>query len=218
MRILSIVLLFASVSASVANANYDDSWYLMDGFLPSEYPLGVAVKKDGAVVMGRTDTDPALSRTVECALPKNAFFHVWNPQRNTTIRQRTYEKIKAYTVSEDFEFQPDTTVSAKLAVKKGETVYLLMYLSEGFARVRLRGTEYVVSLFDFYPHFEGESGTTINVNAQVDQWMSVPCSNGGTAWLLLSELPEGSDTGVEASGEGIRDYGNSSDLQEKPQS
>ena len=200
-------LLALTLVSSVYAGGYDSSWYRAP-FWSGEYPAGFSVLKRGLVVQGRTAADTQLNRSVECPLPFAAVIQPWNEQRNqkNQISYVTFSKITPFTAKADFNMAVD--MGSPIAVKKGEKIDYLVYLSEGYFRVRFKGVEYDQGQ-DLFDHLAEDVS---KVEFQQDEWLKLKCENGKSAWLLLNELT--TVDGIGEMGPGFQGYGDVRDLTE----
>ncbi len=194
------------VSSSFAGG-YDSSWYRAP-FWSGEYPAGFSVVKRGLVVQGRKAPDASLSRKIDCELPFAAVIQAWNSSRNqkNQISYVTFAKVVPFTAKADFDMPVD--LGTPVSVKKGEKIEHLVYLSEGYFRVRFKGVEYDQGQ-DLFDHLEEDVS---KIEFQQDDWLKMTCENGKKAWLLLSDLS--SVDGIGEMGPGFEGYGTVRDLTE----
>lgn len=198
--------LFALLLVSSAFAGgYDSSWYRAP-FWSGEYPAGFSVVKRGLVVQGRTAADTKLARSVHCELPFAAVIQPWNETRNqkSQISYVTFSKITPFTAKSDFNMAVD--FESPVAVKAGEKIEYLVYLSEGYFRVRFKGVEYDQGQ-DLFDHLVEDVS---KVEFQQDEWIKMKCENGKNAWLFLTDLT--SVDGIGDMGPGFQGYGDVRDL------
>lgn len=215
-------------------SGYDSSWYVT-GYWPGEWPVGFSVARPSVTVTARSGMDKKLPRSVVCDLPYRAVFNPWNDARNAKshVEYFTASKILDLTALKDFKLDDD---GKPVVVKKGQVVEYLSYLSEGWFIARINGKIYDSygvadqSLFDDGKLSQPPANSGANA---VDQWLSLRCVNGKTAWIITSDLliPRPADEkdqcfqpeapcmrwidglwNASMANPGIQDYGAASDL------
>lgn len=205
-KALAFVYLFGA--GTFAYAAYDNSWYQAD-YWSGEYPNGISVVKEGVSVPARTAMDPEVQPSIECSLAFKGVYTPWNNARKITYK--TASRIVPLKAKENFTFESDE--GTKVKVKKGDTLEYLIYGSEGWFTIRYNAKEYLVdqTLLEKVQYDE-------NAFKQ-DEWMQVPCENGVTGWILLSDLVSSDEEGNSVFHDGLdswflgfREYGQATDL------
>jgi hypothetical protein len=173
---VSLAALFTGASAF---AGYDNQWY-QAAFWPGEYPNGFAVVGENVSVPARPAMDHDIPASMSCGLPQKAVFHQWNEKRKADFM--TAAEILPMYAKEDFTYNSQDP--HPLIAKKGDLIEFLIPLSEGYFNVRFNGEEYLADeeLFE-HVTYNAEPYTT-----KQDLWLKVPCTNGGDAWILFSDL------------------------------
>lgn len=206
---LSLASLLAIAGATIATADYDQSWHRAP-YWPGEYPMGFAVIKKGVTVPARAVMDRKARATIRCGLPFRANIHPWNAKHPG--RYVSVTKIVPMVAKEDVKIgYPE---DGEATVRKGETIEYLVYGSEGFFTVRYQGKEYGAS----QELLEKVSYDKTLMDTPVDQWVELTCQGGKKAWVLLGDLVKTKNDktsyypGIGNWYRGFRDYGKVEDL------
>ena len=188
----------------------DESWYFGDGW-SGEYPDGFSIEGENVVLMGRASSDLSLTAEISCPLDQNVTIHQWNEARvaddglNFVIMNKIAKRnviaegsLEAFTPGEASDV-------AELALKPGDQVEILRYLSEGYGIIRVEGHVYEVGLQDLVDMIDGDP-----VPEDRYQWVQVTCDDeaASRAWLLYSEAMN--TPGVIQTP--IEDFGSATDL------
>ena len=181
----------ATVEVSIPVPTYNEEiWYASPGW-PGEYPPGFSILDENVVVLGRVAMHDSLPRLIECPLPQNATYQLWN---NTRVEA---DELEFVTVSERIEITINDTAEIDTprgefdgpnnttALSPGDTLVYLRYLGEGWAIMEYQGEELQVMENDLLEISDLREAAEVSEKDML--WVNVPCSDK-RGWLLLDDL------------------------------
>ena len=175
-----------------ASITYNEEvWYTSAGW-PGEYPPGFSVLDENVTLMGRLFMHEDGEKVVECPVPQNATYQLWNSGRVES------DDLEFFTVSEKVEItmNADATIDAptdenfenKIDLKAGDVLTYLRYVGEGWAVMEYNLAEYQIE----EGSLNGISDVdTAFANSKKDRlWAHITCADekDTRAWLLFDEV------------------------------
>ena len=146
--------------------------------------------EDDVVLSGRAGMHDSLPKEIQCALPKNATYQLWNNARVAA------DSLEFMTVSEKFDITitEDTEIDSpigefdseqnRLKLSAGDTITYLRYLGEGWTLMEFDGAERDVNEMDL---MDISDIREVGAEALDDLlWVNVPCGEQ-RGWILLDE-------------------------------
>lgn len=174
----------APEAPAITPNGYDATWNLSEG-LPGEWPLGLAILKDGVTLQARATLDPAAPTNIACPLPRLMTVHDWNVARNETENWRfaSAEKLTRIEATADITLEDEFDNGAPLTVKSGDIGTFKTYHSEGIFTSTWDGRDFTTYLDAFDGKAQFEEGP------KADLWVNVRCYDSADtrAWINIEE-------------------------------
>jgi hypothetical protein len=195
----------APAAPAITPNGYDATWNLTEG-LPGEWPLGLAILRDGVTLQARAALDPAAPANIACPLPRLMNIHSWNMTRSETENWRfaSAEKLTRIEATADITLEDEFDNGAPLTVKSGDIGTFKTYHSEGIFTSTWNGRDFTTYLDAFTDKAQFEEGPAPEL------WVNVRCYDGADtrAWINIEDALATDGVGFAL----LFDFGNAADI------
>jgi len=179
---LVAALLLIGVSLSSVASTPADRTYVRDGWMEEGIPVYRVLR--AGLVLTASPYSKLSHDTVYCSLNKN---QVIDFSKTKTLTDTIHSGI--FIAQEDvnidfFNYPDDEIVSSLMTVKKGDHIYELSYLSEGYCLV---SNENGLLGEAECPRMDPEAFKQVREMVSI-VWVQVKCAEGYDAWILEGQL------------------------------